>query len=172
MSHFPGPVPRGKSLNLGNNARNAAVSRGGIRADLQLNRLLIRMLGVNSVWVVSIGRCTVRVWGDSCRKSKDGHQTQLVSAAYPIVPSDYPCHRRNRELILTHVIRAAPWMSMSAITSDTLVSLGCCRSCLRRTPLFLLQRGNYTVEPKCKKNCDRRNMQHLINWDRFSSGIM
>jgi hypothetical protein len=66
---------------------------------------------MSSVWVVFIGRCTVRMWGDSCRKSRAGHQTELVSAAYPtiicIISSNSPHHRRNRKLIYTHVIRAA-----------------------------------------------------------------
>jgi hypothetical protein len=44
------------------------------------------------------------------KQSRSAETTNLISAVYPIVPSDYPYHRRNRELIYTvpNVIGAAP----------------------------------------------------------------
>jgi hypothetical protein len=71
MSHFPGPVPRGKILNQGNNARGMRLYRADVFEQTSNSiRQLVRMLGMNSVWVVSIGRCTVWMWGDSCRKAE------------------------------------------------------------------------------------------------------
>ena len=85
MSHFqssPGQCVVGKRQPGKQRARNAGVSCGGIRANLQLNRLLVRMLAMNSVRVVSISRCTVRIEAIAVEKAELVTKTELVSVAY------------------------------------------------------------------------------------------